>query len=93
MVVELDGALLDSRDALHDRLQQALELPAYYGRNLDALFDLLTERGEPTELVLRNRAVLEKHLGAYGKALLKTLEQAAAANPKLTLAFAEERER
>ena len=37
--VILDGAALPDRAALHRRLAQALDLPAWYGRNLDALRD------------------------------------------------------
>ncbi len=30
---------------LHDLLLEKLSLPVYYGRNLDALYDILSERG------------------------------------------------
>ena len=50
--VILDGRQIRSRDALHDYLAQALELPSYYGANLDALHDVLTELSEETELVV-----------------------------------------
>lgn len=43
----LDGAAMESRRAMHDTLAEAFSLPAYYGRNLDALWDCLTERSEP----------------------------------------------
>ena len=32
---------LRSRKVLHDYLEQELHLPDYYGRNLDALYDIL----------------------------------------------------
>lgn len=38
--INLSG--VNSRDALHDALEKALPLPEYYGRNLDALYDVLT---------------------------------------------------
>ena len=50
----LDGLTLKSREELHDALTQGLRLPSYFGRNLDALFDCLTERREETRLCLRN---------------------------------------
>lgn len=40
--VKLDGKRLQTREELHDFLQSELDLPAYYGRNLDALWDSLT---------------------------------------------------
>lgn len=39
--VVLPGRQLTTRDKLHDWLNKALEFP-YYGRNLDALWDLLS---------------------------------------------------
>ena len=48
----LNGAKLHTKEAMHDYLAQMLHLPACYGRNLDALYDCLTDIGEETELVL-----------------------------------------
>ena len=39
----LDGEQLCDRETAHSYLQIALELPEYYGKNLDALYDCLTE--------------------------------------------------
>ena len=44
MEVYLDGRALDSREALHQALSALLAFPAYYGKNLDALHDCLTDR-------------------------------------------------
>ena len=49
--VELIGAQLKDKELLHDVLAQLLELPEYYGRNLDALHDCLTQL-QDVELVL-----------------------------------------
>ncbi|MCJ8010242.1 barstar family protein [Paenibacillus sp. KQZ6P-2] len=38
----LDGRKMENRDQLHAVLKEALELPDYYGNNLDALWDCLT---------------------------------------------------
>ncbi len=51
-VVQLNGAAAADRDQLHAMLQERLELPAWYGRNLDALYDMLTSVQEATQLVL-----------------------------------------
>lgn len=45
----LDGKLI-KKDG-HDYLMQALDLPDYYGRNLDALYDCLSEMECDIELV------------------------------------------
>ena len=86
--VFLDGRQMQTRQAAHDHLAKQLELPAYYGRNLDALYDLLTDRVGPTGLVVKNQDVLLTALGKYGAALCKTLEDAARNNPWLEVEFA-----
>ena len=35
---------------LHHRIAEALQAPDYYGYNLDALYDLLTEMAGPAEI-------------------------------------------
>ena len=49
--VELIASQLVDQKALHDVLARELELPEWYGRNLDALYDCLTELRD-VELVL-----------------------------------------
>lgn len=41
--VLLDLRNVETTDQVHDLLAQHLDFPDYYGRNLDALHDLLTE--------------------------------------------------
>lgn len=55
----LNGAQLSTREEMHAYLAKMLHLPAYYGNNLDALHDCLTEIGEETELILLNWDVYE----------------------------------
>lgn len=85
----LDGEQMLNRGAAHDHLAERLGLPGYYGRNLDALYDLLTERGRPTRLVVLHREALLSWLGGYGAALCRTLEDADMANPSLEVLFPE----
>ena len=75
--IVLDGLELRSLEEVHDRFAQALALPEWYGRNLDALFDCLTDLGEPVTVRLR--------LGRQGRALVRLLRRAAAENPQVTL--------
>lgn len=85
--VILDGQKMLNRRAVHDHLAEQLHLPEYYGRNLDALYDLLTERNTPLRLVVRHRDVLLTWLGGYGIALCQTLEDADRATPNLQVLF------
>ena len=84
--IVLDGAEMLTKEAIHAYLAQRLELPDYYGRNLDALYDCLTERGEATLLVLYRGEAMIAALGEYAKALTDTIREAAVENPKLVFA-------
>ena len=88
MVRFLSGKEMISREAAHDHLAKILELPEYYGRNLDALYDLLMEISEETELVLLDPELVVHYLGRYGEALLSTLQEAAEENPNLIIVLA-----
>ena len=85
MAIILDGRAMTDRVAAHAHLAERLELPTYYGRNLDALYDCLTEIGTETEIVLNDPAAVAELLGKYGEALLATMQEAAEENPKLTV--------
>ena len=70
------------RDAatLHDRIAAVLPLPDGYGRNLDALYDVLTEYGSEWKIVVANasRAV---------SAFRKVCKAAAKETPGLEIIF------
>ena len=83
--IVLDGLEIESLEAVHDRFAQALNLPEWYGRNLDALFDCLTDLKEPVTVRLLHQKALEDRLGRRGRALARLLRRAAAENPQVTL--------
>jgi ribonuclease inhibitor len=85
MRIELDCALMTGRAETHEYLKQQLQFPDYYGRNLDALYDLLTSFCKPLTIVLRNLDMIEGNLGGYGSALLATIREAAEDNPNVEL--------
>lgn len=80
----LDGLYMNTKPATHDYLALRLGAPEYYGRNLDALHDILTDPCEPTRIVLYRRARMLSALGDYGEALLSVLRDSASDNPNLT---------
>lgn len=73
----IDCAGLGGKRDLHERLRESLELPSWYGCNLDALYDCLTEPGEPLTLALWNPQALQTLENGYGQAFLAVLEDAA----------------
>lgn len=80
--IELDGRKMDSRSETHQYLMQELKLPEYYGKNLDALYDCLTELHR-VKIVLTYKDAMLNSLGAYGQSLLQVLKDAAQENPGL----------
>lgn len=76
-IITLDGARMTSKRDAHLYLAQTLRFPVYYGRNLDALYDCLTEFCGDTVLILQNADAMRRDLGDYGERLLETLSDAA----------------
>ena len=77
--IRLDGAQLQNRKEAMELLGQALALPKWWGRNLDALYDCLTDLGRPVRLEISRREAME--VSAFGRRLLQVLEDAAAEPP------------
>ncbi len=83
--IVLDGLEIEGIDGVHALFVRALELPDWYGRNLDALFDCLTDLQRDVTVRLLHREALEARLGRRGRALSALLRRAAVENPRVTL--------
>ena len=83
--IRLDGSGLCRRKEALALLGRALELPEWWGRNLDALYDCLTGGlGRPVRLELTGREAMEAT--DFGRRLRRVLEDAAAASSCFELA-------
>lgn len=73
----LDGKDIPSKEKLHEILKIKLELPDYYGENLNALWDCLTGWIElPLTIEFYNFRECEKFLGEYALKLLEVFKDA-----------------
>ena len=81
--VVLNCEKLLQKEEAHSYLAQVLDFPDYYGKNLDALFDCLTELGECT-ITLQGEHLLHQ-ADCYGAKVLQVFEEAVQANPRLKL--------
>ena len=73
----LDGGKVDNKDQLHAVLKEALQLPDYYGNNLDALWDCLTGWVEmPLMIRWLHFQESEEKLGEYSQLLLQLFRDA-----------------
>lgn len=88
-IANVDFRGLADRAGLHGYLKECLEFPEYYGNNLDALHDCLTDIGSENELhmVIRGKEELIESFGQYGDTLLQVLRAAAHENEYLSLEF------
>lgn len=83
--IQLDVKKMTGLPEMHRYLRRVLELPVYYGSNLDGLYDCLTEMNEETELIIPQDMVKEEYLGWYGTQLLQVFKDAAEENDALKL--------
>ena len=57
--VILDAKKMFKKEKMHEYFAKKFDLPEYYGKNLDALFDCLCEINEPTLIRLKNENYLD----------------------------------
>ena len=89
--VVLDGGAVADMADLHRRLAELLAFPAWYGNNLDALFDALTDIKEETELMITDSETLLARLGSRGTALSRVLTRAENENKSLKITWEKEK--
>lgn len=78
--ITLDALHLTEKKEAHLYLQEQFAFPEYYGMNLDALFDCLTEL-EETSVQIKNG----KNAGGYFDKIRRVFEAAARENDDLII--------
>ena len=74
MKIVLDGKRMTSKGESHGFLKEVFGFPDYYGGNLDALHDCLSELGE-TEVEFQHTDEMKAALGNYGENLLRVFRE------------------
>ena len=87
--VILDGRNMTDKAATQEYLKEQFRFPEYYGRNLDALYDCLTEIEVETEIQIEHKKQIAEYLGDYVEALVDTIRDAVQENPNLQLTESE----
>ena len=72
----IDGEKIHTKEELHKAFAEQFGFPEWYGGNLDALYDCLTELMEEVDIHILHTASLEEKLGGYGGTLLRVLKDA-----------------
>ncbi|MBR4727259.1 MAG: barstar family protein [Clostridia bacterium] len=73
--VILNGARMTDRETAHRYLAELLDFPPYYGGNLDALADCLSEFCGGWEILLLHPEALCAQLGSYGEVMLEVFRE------------------
>ena len=81
--VIVSAAAWDTPEKAHEALAQALAFPDYYGGNLDALHDCLTDLSD-TQLVITDCGAASKQMGKW-PGFLSVFCDAAEENPGLKI--------
>ena len=83
--VIINGAAVTSMADIHRILAEELAFPEWYGGNLDALHDCLTEIHEETAIAILQPESLLETLGSGYARLCRVLTDSAEENPYLTI--------
>ena len=73
----LDGKDMTSREVAFRKIQEVMKFPEYFGQNLDALYDCLSELPKETNIVIVNETNLRFNLESYGEKMLTCFRDAA----------------
>ena len=66
----INSANIRSVEDFHKYIKESLDLPSYYGENLDALWDVLSSYSDKLRIVLTKHNLLVENLGQYGEDLI-----------------------
>lgn len=79
----LDIREYDNKEDIHSYIADTMDFPHYYGKNLDALYDVLTDISEYTSVLL----IVEEHspIREYIEKLIEAFEDAEIENSKLAV--------
>ena len=82
--IDIDGEEIKSVSDFHDIISEITDIVGY-GRNLDALYDVLTSS---TDLIVIHHAnLLKKNLGAYAEKIFEVFDDALKENDALTIIY------
>ncbi len=79
----LDGKCMQDKETLHLYLKSKLNVQEYYGSNLDALWDVLSNYDLKTTFYLTNKEEMLEGLSDYGEALIQVFSDATQENSNI----------
>ena len=85
--IVLEGRLLARKENAHEYLKEVMHFPEYYGKNLDALHECLTDLAD-TDIVI----MVPEEMDEYLKRVLRVFKAAEKENQNLKIRMIQERE-
>lgn len=82
--IVIDGEKIHTKKELHEALAAQFGFPEWYGNNLDALHDCLTDIREDAVIRFVDFDDLEEHLPIYGRLTVRAVRHACRENPRLS---------
>ena len=73
--IRLNGAKMIDKATTHAYLKRKLNLPDYYGENLDALWDCLSTDFSKKKIIIHNPETIIENLGPYGRLIIKLFQE------------------
>ena len=84
-IIELEADYLNDKETMSSYMAELFSFPSYFGRNLDAVYDLLSEVSEDTIFTIDLEALQEIVSNEYAYRFLKMLVDACKNNPHLDI--------
>lgn len=83
----VDLTQVDSKREFHKAVAEGIELPEYYGNNIDALHDVLMEITEETQITFRDFAGFSDRCSHYANSVEAMLMDLTVENEKVIVIF------
>ena len=77
MTITIDGLSIKKKEDFYANIKTELNVPEYFGNNLDALYDFLTEQPDILQMKFLHYNMMQSQLGkSFCQQLLKVLQDA-----------------
>ena len=87
--VVIRGEEFDSMAAVHEYMAENLDFPSYYGKNLSALYDVLTEEDQETRIEIDFENMQDDEMIRSLERMVEVISDATAENDRLALTVLE----
>ena len=88
-IVRINGRDFETEEEVHAYLSEDLGFPSYYGKNLSALYDCLTELSDDTRIILDISETEEDEMIDYLQRMAEVISDAVDASDYLEMELIE----